>query len=85
MTERRRSVPIVQFALHPISGEMIALDARGNMWAGGRESVNGKTRVVWQKLGGIPDEFVSEDDGRHGQDVGDRTEYLPPIRKDNRA
>ncbi len=74
MTDKRRQVPIVQFAIHPVSGEMFALDARGTMWAGGREQAdNGRVRMRWQRLGGIPAEAYDGDNG-----PTDSVEYIPP-------
>ncbi len=71
---RRRSVPIVNFVIHPLSGEMFALDARGNMWVGGRESIDGRTHIAWSKMGGLP--FEEEADVEEPGD--DDTKYYPP-------
>lgn len=73
----RVRVSIVQFALHPMSGEMFVLDTRGNMWAGGRQSIDGKTIVSWERIGGLPMDYENEE----GEDQGGGVSYIEPPTK----
>ena len=70
------TVPIRQIAVHPISGELFALDARGCLWIAGR-AVPGE--IQWVRLGGIPSE--PEEESRDPEPIDVEFTAIPVLRR----
>ncbi len=70
---KRRRIFIVQFDTNPVSGELLGLDNLGNMWSGGRQSIDGRTHIAWQKIGGLPYDEADVDEA-----TAEEPEYTSP-------